>query len=366
MKQLAPYDEFKAKAEKLKLTAETLTVTDINDRAGMQLARSTRLSLREIRVAVEHRRKELGEEALKTKQRIDADAKEMKDFCEAQESRLLEMEQFAERETARIQNEKRTARIAELTPFLSAPVAIDLGTMADEAYAGLLSDSKDAQAARIERERKLAEEAAAKLKAEAEERERIRLENEKLKAEAAEREAAAKKEREEAAAKLKAEQDRAAKEKAEAEEVARQERLRLQALAEVERQKAAAEAVRLKAESDARDKAALVEREAAAAKAKKEREAIEAKAKADREAREKLEAEVAAKKAAEDKAAAEKLAAEKAAAMAPTKDKLRKFAKDVCALALPLCADTNASYVKELSEGVARFAAWIEKKADAL
>ena len=167
MRQLAPFDQFRAQAEKLKVTAETLTVTDINDKAGTKLARATRLELREVRIAIDKRRKELGEHHLRETQRINADAKVLREMIEPLEARLQDQEDFIERETARIQDEKRTTRAAELAPFLSGPVSVDLGVMTDEAYAGLLSDSKGLHAAKLEREAKeKAEAAAAKEEAE--------------------------------------------------------------------------------------------------------------------------------------------------------------------------------------------------------
>lgn len=57
-KQILPFDHFKAELEKLKATAETLTVTSIDDKAGMKLARATRLTFRELRVSITHRHKE--------------------------------------------------------------------------------------------------------------------------------------------------------------------------------------------------------------------------------------------------------------------------------------------------------------------
>ncbi len=142
MKQLAPFDHFRAQAEKLKVTAETLTVTDINDRAGMALARTTRLALKEVRVAVTHRHTELKAGILAEGQKLDAGKRELLALIEPLESRLKDQEEFIERETASIAQEKREARAAELAPYLSGPVSIDLGTMTDEAYAGLLSDSR--------------------------------------------------------------------------------------------------------------------------------------------------------------------------------------------------------------------------------
>lgn len=346
MKQLAPFDAFRAQAEELKVTAETLTVTDINDRAGMKLARATRLELRDVRVAIEHRRKELGEEHLRATQRINADAKALKDIIEPLESRLKDQEEFIERELARIADEKRVARAAELAPFLNGPVSVDLGTMTDEAYAGLLIDAKLLHNAKIAREKAEYEAEIARQKEERERIEAQRLENERLKKEAAEREEAAKKEREAAAAALAKEREEAARREREAQA------------------RADAEAKKLREEAAERERVAAAKAKAEAAKAQKEREAIEAKAKADRDAREKIEAELAVKKAAEEKVEADRLAAEKAAAAAPDKAKLAQLVADIRYICIPRIA--NESVLDLICSQRDQFTAWIEKQAETL
>lgn len=357
MKQLAPYDEFKTKIESLKKTAETITVTDISQTAEMKIARATRLSLKDIRVAITHRHRELKENILVEGRKIDAGKNELLAVLEPLELRLKDQEEFIEREVARIAQEKRSARTAELTPFLSAPVAIDLGTMTDDAYSAMLADAKDAQAARLARDTKEKEEAAAKAKAEAEERARVVAENERLKVEAQEREAAARKEREEAAAAL-------AKAQREAEAKAKE----VQA-------KADAEAKKLREEAAERERVAAEKAKAEAEKARKEREAIEAEAakenarlaaiaEAQRQEAAKATAELAAKKAAEEKAAADKLAAEKKAAAAPDKAKLAQLVVDIQAIRIPRIQ--NEVTFDLICSQRDKFTAWIEKQAESL
>ncbi len=349
MKQLQPFDAMRAELEKLKATAETLTVTSIDDKAGMKLARATRLTLKDLRVSIDQKRKELGEDALKTKQKIDADAKELKEMIEPLETRMLLCEEFAEREAVRIEDEKRSIRVAELQPLLTGPLAVDLGKMDDADYAGLLADAKGAHAARLaavakaEADRIAAEIAAEEQrKLDAEERERIRQENERLKAEAKAREAAAQKEREEAAVKLKAEQHRAEAEAKAEREAARKREAQLAEAARREReiaeQKAKSERDALEAQM-AEDRAkAAKQREAAEAVAKAQREAVEAKAREDRAARQKVEAELKTKREAEAKAAAEIAAAEEAKKAAPDNEKL-----------LALCSTLRSSTNLEMS-----------------
>ncbi len=390
LKQLAPYDEFKTQIERLKVTAETITVADISQTAEMKIARTTRLALKDIRIAITHRHKELKENILVEGRKIDAGKNELLAVLEPLELRLKDQEEFIERETARIQAEKREARMAEITPFLTAPLAVDLGVVSDSDYAGMLADAKDAHAAKLAREQKEKEEAAAKAKEEAEERARVIAENIRLKEENAKKEAEAMAER------VKAESDRKAAESAaqKEREAAEAERARLAKQVEDERKAAEAKAAKIKADADAaaaKERARVAaeqeaerqrvahERHTAELKARKEREAIEAKARADREAaeakarkereaREKIEAEIAAIRAAESKLHAENSAREKAAALAPKKEKFEAFAKEVCRLSIPLLAEfgNSTEKIKKFSAGVAQFAKWIEKTADEL
>lgn len=180
------WEGYATQAEKLKATAETLTVTSIDQVTEMKLARATRLALKNLRVEIEHKRKELVEDMTKQTAAINGEARKLKSIIEPLEERLEEQENFIARETLRIEDENRTARHAEIAPFLTGPLSLDLGKMPDEDFAKMLADAKDLAALREERIRKEKEEAEAKSKAESEERERIRLENEELKRQAEE------------------------------------------------------------------------------------------------------------------------------------------------------------------------------------
>lgn len=278
--EIVVWSEYREKLEKLKATAETLTVTSVDDKAGMKLSRETRLSLREIRIAIEKRRKELKDEALRKGQKIDAAANELKALCEPLEARLLEQEQFAEREAARIVQENRARRIEEIGQFTNISGQIDYGVLPEEEYQTLLQDAKDLHALRAEQARKAKEEEAARLAAEAAERERVRLEQEaerqriaaenaRLKKEAEEREKAAAVERARVEKERQAERAAAAEAQRVADEKARVERARIQAEADraaAEAKKLAdAEASRLKKEAEEKKKADLATKKAAAA-----------------------------------------------------------------------------------------------------
>lgn len=203
---------------------------------------------------------------------------------ERMEATLKEIEDHFEN----LEKERIAKLVAERSPIIiqygQNPGMFDLGNMPQEQFDLMVAGMKQAHEAKLEAERKAEEERIAREKAEEEERERIRLENERLRKEAEEREAALKAEREAAERKLAEERAAAEKARKEAEEAARKEREALEAkMAE--------------------------ERRIAEEKAAKERAEAEAKAAAERAERERVEAELRARKEAEAKAEAERLAA---------------------------------------------------------
>lgn len=367
---LSIWGDLKAKAEALKLTAETLNVTSIEDTAGQKLARATRLSLREIRIAVEKRRKDIVEDMTKETARINSAARAVKEFIEPLEARLEEQEKFIERETARIRHELNVARYEEIKPFIPAGSIGDAlrnyGDMTEAQWRECLADTKDLHALKQKREADAEAARLAKVKAEADERERIRLENIKLKEEAEAHDAAAKVEREAAAKRqrdieAKAEADRKA-----AAEVLRKEREAAAAKAEKERK--AAEEARQAIEWE-RQK----EREAAAEKQR----AADAAAAKERAAREKLEKEKAAADAADKRrkeAAAEaekqRLAdeaeARRKAAAAPDREKLIAFADSLAALSVPDVSKASIAVRENVAAKLQSFVNWIKTQAATL
>lgn len=327
----AIWEDYRAQAEKLKVTAETLIVTDASQTAEMKIARTTRLTLRSLRVAIENKRKELGEYHLRQTQKINADAKALKELIEPLEERLLLQEQFVERKEAERKARLKEEREGELRKYVANPEMFHVEDMDEETYLQLYQGQRAAHEARIAAEKQAEAERIAKEKADAEERERIRLENERLRKEAEAREKAALKEREKAAEALKAAQDKARKER---------------------------EAIESKAKA---------EREAAEAKAEEERRKAAELVRKEREAREKIETELASKKAAEEREEAERLAREEAAAAAPDKAKITAFAETVRSLTVPqMKTKKGQSAQADIVLKVEAFAAWIEKKAATL
>jgi len=366
MKQLVTWDEFRDQAEKLKATAETLTVTNSAQVAEMKLARVTRLTIKNLRVAITKKHQELKSGILEEGRRIDAGKNELLRILEPLEDRLLLQETFAEREQTRIQEEKRAARAAELAPYFTSSESgwlrkvlddakaakagwpewakgePDVAVLTDDQYATLLRDSISVHTARVEREQaeKVAVEAARK--AEAERIEAQRIENEKLRKEAAEREVERK------AAEIE------------------QARLRKQIEDErkVAKAKSDAEAARLRSEK----LAAIAKIEAQAKKAHDvEIEAHDAALRAERDARAKIEAEIAARKAEEARIEAEANRAAELAALAPDKEKILAYANAVWNVPVPAMTTSKSSKLtEEIISNLERFVAYVRNEANNL
>lgn len=96
--------------------AKTLQVTDVSQVDIMKKAKDTRKALRDIRIALEARRKELKEESLRKGKAIDGVANVLKGLISPIEEYLEEQENFV-----KIQQEKEKARIiSERTEILVA------------------------------------------------------------------------------------------------------------------------------------------------------------------------------------------------------------------------------------------------------
>lgn len=207
----------------------------------------------------------------------------------------------------------------------------NFGAMQDEVFENFLAGSKMKHEAKIEAERKSEAERLAKEQAEAEERERIRLENERLKAEAEERERQIKAEREKAEAERKA-----------AEEAARIEREKLEAIARKEREQA----------------------EAKLKKEREERERIEAEIKAKAEAERKAKEAEALRIAAEEKVKAE---AERKAKAAPDKEKLFNLAKSIGLVEIPdLKSEEGKKILSDVKLMLDKLSTFINEKTNQL
>jgi hypothetical protein len=322
------FGQFYQRTNELRAKAVAIVVTSPDDKDEIKAAREYRLALKNIRVAADKTRKAMKEDSLRLGKAIDGAYNILEHAIKPLETYLEDQEKIAERLEAERLAALRETRLAAL--FEADPDHIPSGDVAaffEADFQKVLADVRDLRKLRIERQQREEQERIERERKEAEERERIRLENEKLKAEAAAREA-----------EMQAERERVAKERAEAE-------------------------AKAAAERRAIEEAARKEREAAESKAKAEaaaRAKVEAEAKALREAEERRQREA---KAAAEQAERERIEAERKAAAAPDKAKLQSFADTVRALQVPLCASEEGKTVAaEVAGKVAGFAAWIEKQ----
>lgn len=304
-----------------------------------KLARTARLELKNLRVAAEKKRKELKEDSLRMGKAIDGANNVFLALVVPIEKSLEDIEKAEERRIAEELRQRTEVRVAELRPFVDPALPMPaVGGMTEDQFQATLADAKLLHDMKLEAARKAEEERLEREAEAARERVRIAEENERLRKEAAEREAQLKAEREAAEAERRRIEEEARKQREEAEAKAKAERDKLEAAARAEREKA----------------------EAAAAAERKKREKIEAEAAA-------LRREAEEKRKAEEKRQADELAAKAAAAKAPDREKLIAFAATVRALSPgEMATAAGNQVVGEIADQVAKFAAWIEKKAATL
>ena len=280
--------------------SKSINVTDPADVRGMKKAREGRLAIRAIRIEADKAHKDLKADILRAGRAIDGMKNIVLQITEPEEKRLEDCEKMAERIQAQRDKELQEARENELIEFGENPLHHGaLHVLTAEMWAHKINGIKAMIQAKKEAEEKARAEAEAKAKAEREEQERIRAENERLRKEAAEKQA-----------QLEAEREAAEKARLEAEELARKER----------------EAIEAKAKA---------EREAAESAAKLEADKLREQARIESEARAKIEAERHAELAKQE--AAKKTEADRIAkaAKAPDAEKLQAYLLAFAALELP-------------------------------
>jgi len=254
-----------------------LTIAGLDDAAGYRRVHAARMIVKDRRIQIEKKRKELKADALEYGRKVDGEAKRLTALLEPIETHLLQEEKAIDDEKERIRNEARLKAEAE-----------------EQAR-------REAEAARIKAEQDA-------------ENERLRAEREKLEAERKAREAEWEAERQ----KIEVEKARVA-----AEQKAAQDRIDAEREAmEAERKRIAdAEAARLRAIEMEKAKAEAAE------KARVETEKRVAREAAEKAAREKAKAEAAERK---------RLRAE---AMRSDREKLLSVANAVFAIVLPDVSD---------------------------
>lgn len=164
---------------------QDIKVTDVTQVKEMSEAREKRLALRQARITVEHKRKELKEDSLKTGRAIDAVARYVKEQIEPAEKYLEEQEKFKElKEAAEVA--KRLAARTEAIAKFTDPAMYSLETMEEETFQQLLIKLDREASEKAEAERKEAEEKLAAEQAERERQAKIAEENKRLQKEAEE------------------------------------------------------------------------------------------------------------------------------------------------------------------------------------
>lgn len=300
LEKFAPLFE---QAEEWKRKAESLVITDVSQKREMQEARVARLALKDIRVNADKTRKALKEDSLRYGKAVQGVYNVIEYLIAPIEKHLEEQEKFAEIQEQKRKEALKQERLELLYPYGVDHSFVDLANMPQDAFDNYLASTKKTYEDKIEAEQKAEQERIEAIRKEAEEREAQRKENERLKAEAEQREK-----------ELKAEREKAEAERKEQERVLAEER-------------AKAEAERKEAERKAKE-----EREQAEAKAQKEREEQERILAQERAERQRVEDELKAKAEAERKSKEEEEARKEKELSAGDNEKFDSLMTDLTAL----------------------------------
>jgi hypothetical protein len=276
---LEQFSEFFEKASEWEQKTKSLVITDASQKEEMKLARNARLRLRDIRVAADKKKKDLKEGILVEGRLIDGIYNIIVGITKPLEASLLEKEKWVERQEEKRKEAFRAERAEKLEPYDIDTSFYDLASMTDEAFGQLLENSRLAQEARIEAQRKAEEERIAREIAAAGERAKAAAEVARLKAEAEAREKEIAKERAKIEAERKASEEAARKEREARESAEKAEREKQEAAIQKARQEAARAQyeLRMKEETEAQAKI-------------KEAALLEAQRRAEEEERKRLEA----------------------------------------------------------------------------
>jgi DNA repair exonuclease SbcCD ATPase subunit len=371
------------------------SVKDATCVSEIKKARACRLAIRKVRISGEAIRKSQKATALAYGKAVDGFYNILEADLAPVEKALLDAEETAERaETAR-KDALEEGRKTALSPYVDDASLYAVRDMSEPAFVALLAGVKLAKEQSEAAAKKAEADRIAKEQAEAAERARVKAENERLKKEALEQakaqeeerakaaqaaekarlereaiELAASKERQALEEKARIEAERQRKLAAEAEAKAKAEREAIELKAKAERDAALAKAAQEKKAADEALAKAAQEKKAAdeaLAKAAQEKKAADEAIRKEREAREKLEAEAAAKAKVEFDAHEAAEAARKKAARAPDREKVKAFAASVRSLAIPVVKSPEAlAVVATIQQQIEKFAKWADDKAESL
>lgn len=251
-------------------------------------ARAARLALKKLRGEAEKKRVDLKKNIVLMGKAIDGANNLLLGIITPIETAMDEIEKAEIRREEQRIADLHESRYSQIEPYrIESFMKVDFGTMPEEEFNKMLADAKELAQARIDREKREAEDKARREKEEADERERVRLENLRLQKEADDRKEELRKEREKADLERRALEEQARLQKEEADRVLREQQAENQRRIDAER--ALADAERMK-----REKA---EAEVAAEKKRQEDEQRQ-----QREAEQQRLADIAAAKDAAEKA----------------------------------------------------------------
>lgn len=185
--------------------ARTITVTDESQIELMASARQFRINLKNIRVEVENKRKELKEQSLREGKAIDGIANVIKALIIPIEEHLEKQEKFAEIKEAERKERAYSDRVEKLSKYVDDVSIYNLRELSEESFISVFNNAKKVYEEKLIAEQKETEEKIRKENEQREENERIRKENELLKKQAEENERKIELERLEIQKKLQAE-----------------------------------------------------------------------------------------------------------------------------------------------------------------
>lgn len=326
-----------------------LAVQGVSDKKGLEVVHAARMEMRNLRVSIEKRRKELKADSLEYGKKVDEAAKALTKLIEPIESHLEKEEAIVEREKERLRREEEVKRQAKLQQRLDQLTAV--GAMRHPSVVEILTDEEFADT--LENCTREFEEKQAREAAEAEQR---RQEQERLELERAELARIKAKQEEELAEARRQEEERLSAER-EALEIERRKQAEEQARVDAERARLDAEKQRLADEEAERQRQIELEKAKAEAAERAKREAEE---------RARTEAEEAQRRAAAAEAERKRLES-----LRPDHEKLLAFAEQLAAIEVPhvsTAALEVAGEVKMLRDNVVariRAAANMLVKSDA-
>jgi hypothetical protein len=178
----ASFEPMFAALERWQGAARDIQVTDEKQLHTMKTARALRLEIKSARVALDKKRKDMKASITSKARAVDGAFAIFENCVAPLEKHLLEQETYGERAAKARSDALQSARSAALTALGVSPLALpaDLANLTDEEWLCIITDAQEAKAARDEMTRQ-AEVARAKREQEQ------RAENERLRAEKAER-----------------------------------------------------------------------------------------------------------------------------------------------------------------------------------